>query len=79
MFVAVVLITSGKTSAGMKSLYHSCVDFVAERYELYQPLLQQLVPPHIHTDISRERDKRAHFRVAQLKSHDLSSFTFVFV
>ena len=55
--------------AGVKSLYYSCVDYVAERYNLYQPLLQQLLPPHIQTDISRERDKRvnrAHYRVVQL-------------
>ena len=56
-------------STGVKSLYHSCVDYVAERYELYQPLLQQLLPPHIHTDIRQEREKRAnraHYRVVQL-------------
>ena len=67
--ITVVLMTHTITSTGVKSLYHSCVDYVAERYELYQSLLQQLLPAHIQTDISRERDKRAnraHYRVALL-------------
>jgi len=58
-------------STGVKSLYHSCVDYVAERHEFKDPLLQKLLPSHIQTDISQERDKRANivcnkYRLAQL-------------
>lgn len=43
---------------GVKSLYYSCVDYVAEKYWHYYPLLQ-LLPPRIQSNICQERDKRA--------------------
>lgn len=55
-----------RTAAGVKSLYHACVDYVAKWFELYQPLLQQLLPLPIQTDVCRERDKRAYLQVAHL-------------
>jgi len=52
----------------MKSLYVSCVDYIAERYEFNKPLLQKLLPSHIQKDVIQERDKRTNIKypLAQL-------------
>ena len=43
--------------AGVRSLYHSCVEYVAERTEFNDLLLQRMLPLHIQNDISEERDR----------------------
>ena len=65
----VSLDTMSPSTAGVKSLYYSCVECIAGMYEMYQPLLQKLLPSHIHTAIVQERDKKAnvlHYRLVKL-------------
>ena len=57
--------------AGLRSLYHSCVDYIAKRNEFNDSLLQKMLPPRILNDIIQERDKRANivhyeYQVARL-------------
>lgn len=57
--------------AGVRSLYHSCVEYVAERTEFNDLLLQRMLPLHIQNGISQERDRgtnivRYEYRVTRL-------------